>query len=221
MKKSVVFMAIMFCLFTTGAFALPVHFTDTDFAVVYGDNSESVSISPPDITITFQAQPSQATMFWDDVDGIGIEYDYEDDEIEGDYERLTVAFSETVVLSEVYITDLFNEWGYLETGWYTLNGSQTPVLFSASADQEIGLTNGELTLNIGQSVVSITFGAPGLICSEQSVGISRGYGGTYAGVCGLHGSSVVLVKRAHRCLQPYHPIDMPSNLRKRCRNVIA
>ena len=167
MKKSFVLAAVVFCLCTTGAFALPVYFTDTDFQDVYGENSYSVPVNPPDITITFQAQPNQATMFWDDVDGIGIEYDYEDDEIEGDYERLTVAFSETVVLSEVYITDLFNEWGYLETGWYKLDGSQTPVWFSASADQEIGLTNGELTLNIGQSVDSITFGAPGLICSEN------------------------------------------------------
>ena len=62
------------------------------------------------------------------------------------------------------ITDLFNENGYLERGYYQLNGSGSWIEFTALPSQTSG-TNGELTVPIDSSILvtSIAFKAPGLI----------------------------------------------------------
>lgn len=68
-------------------------------------------------------------LYWDDKDGFGLtDPSYEADEIENP-EYLRLDFSKSVYVSEVYLTDLFNEplegyrSGYfLEQGAYSLNG---------------------------------------------------------------------------------------------------
>ena len=89
-------------------------------------------------------------------------YSYENDEIEG-RERLRIAFSTPVYLSSVLLTDLFNE-GYLERGFYRLNGTGDWIRFKADPGQTPG-TNGELELLFDSSVIvnSIAFRAPGLL----------------------------------------------------------
>jgi hypothetical protein len=102
-------------------------------------------------------------------DGIGIRYSYENDEIESD-EILEISFSESILLSYVNLTDLFNEWGYLETGsyYYSYQGTTSgEVFFSADPLETIGDTYGEYTLGVDQYVDSIYFKAPGDIGNED------------------------------------------------------
>src|SRR6185312_1764153 len=60
----------------------------------------------------------------DSEDGLGVRNSYENDEIES-VESLTVSFSETVLISDVFLTDLFIEdpllgRPYAEVGYYTV-----------------------------------------------------------------------------------------------------
>ena len=123
-------------------------------------NQPSYSAVIDGYTITATTLPTGARLWWDSTDGIGVQYRYENDEIEG-VERLRISFSTPVNLSSVLITDLFNE-GYLERGAYQLNGRGSWISFQALPDQTPG-TNGELVMAIDSStaVSSITFRAPG------------------------------------------------------------
>jgi hypothetical protein len=113
-------------------------------------------------TLTITAMPTGARLWWDSTDGFGVKYLLESDEVQG-IERLKIGFASPVRLSSVLITDLFNEDGYLERGYYQLNGSGSWIEFTALASQTSG-TNGELTVPIDSSVLvnSILFKAPGL-----------------------------------------------------------
>jgi hypothetical protein len=126
-------------------------------------NQPSFSASADGNMITLTAMPNGARLWWDSTDGLGVRYLFESDEIQG-IERLKIGFAVPVNLSSMLITDLFNENGYLERGYYQLNGSGNWVEFTALASQTPG-TNGELTVPINPSILvnSITFKAPGLV----------------------------------------------------------
>jgi hypothetical protein len=126
-------------------------------------NQPSFSASVDGFTVTVAAWPFGARLWWDSTDGVGVRYAYENDEIES-RERLRIAFSTPVHLSRVLVTDLFNE-GYLERGYYQLNGSGTWVEFSADSSQTPSSSNGQLTLTLDPTVPvsSILFRAPGRI----------------------------------------------------------
>ena len=130
-------------------------------AATFGDamNRASFSTTVAGNTISVTATPGEALLWWDHTDGFGVQYRYENDEIES-VERLKIQFSAPVQLSSVLITDLFNE-GYLERGSYQLNGSGNWISFFA--DQTPSNPNGELTvlLDPGIRVYSITFRSPG------------------------------------------------------------
>jgi hypothetical protein len=126
-------------------------------------NQSSYSASVDGNTITLTAMPTGARLWWDSTDGLGVRYLFESDEIQG-VERLKISFAAPVQLESVLITDLFNEDGYLERGYYQLNGSDSWIQFTALASQTSG-TNGELTVPIDPSVLvsSILFRSPGLV----------------------------------------------------------
>jgi hypothetical protein len=126
-------------------------------------NQPSFSAGIDGNTITLTAMPTGASLWWDSVDGLGVKFLLESDEIQG-IERLKIGFAIPVSLSSVLITDLFNEDGYLERGYYQLNGSGSWIEFTALASQISG-TNGELTVPIDSSILvsSIAFKAPGLV----------------------------------------------------------
>jgi hypothetical protein len=125
-------------------------------------NQSSFSTGIDGNTITLTAMPTGASLWWDGVDGLGVKFLFENDEVQG-IERLKIDFASPVRLSSVLITDLFNENGYLERGSYQLNGSGNWIEFTALASQTSG-TNGELTVPVDAGVLvnSITFKAPGL-----------------------------------------------------------
>lgn len=112
--------------------------------------------------VTLSAEPAGATLYWDSTDGFGVRYNYEVDEVEGD-ERLMLTFDDGPVhLNTLYLTDLFNENGYLETGSYSLDGGGW-VDFAADANKfPSPATNGEKALDVGGALVSsVAFRAPG------------------------------------------------------------
>ncbi len=159
-------------LLTTGVQAAVISFTDDgpapvlDFSPALGLPSFTIDIGGVDLTLT-PGPPDpvfQPSLWWDNIDGFGVQYSYEEDEIEGS-EYLRLSFSKPFVLDTIYIADLFNENGYTERGFYQLDGGNT-VAFLAAADQNLGEAgdNGELALIIGGvTVESILFTAPGLI----------------------------------------------------------
>ena len=139
------------------ALALSVNFTDGTWDGAQGQSSFTSHSSGIDlyayngnISVNYPYGPSGDNSGYD---GLGIN----DDEIGSyGYERLSIYFAAPVTLNQVYITDLFKYEGpdgQSEIGLYSLNGTSSFTSFSSA-----GLSNGRLTLDIGQSNVSyITF----------------------------------------------------------------
>jgi hypothetical protein len=163
---------IAILLLASSAPAAVIYFTDQgpppapDFSPALGLASFSIDIG--DVELTFTPGPPDSvnppSLWWDNVDGFGVQYSYEQDEIEGS-EFLKLSFSTPFVLDTIYIADLFNEHGYTEYGWYQLNGGPLQTFF-ADPGQNLGAPgdNGETALNIGGITVNeILFTAPGLI----------------------------------------------------------
>lgn len=124
------------------------------------------------IEITVAPSNAGATLWHDDVDGIGVREDYEADEIEG-AEVLQVTFSQPVVLDEILISDLFweprsGQW-YLEEGSYRINDGEWIDFQADAADPYTFLAkNGEIGLDISNMTVeSISFRAPGYVWNSE------------------------------------------------------
>jgi hypothetical protein len=108
-------------------------------------------------------------MTYNSGDGIGIHESgaggWEYDEIEWD-ELFLVEFKNNgnltdYFLDEIYITDLFNEHGYLEKGTYRLLTDGTWdswTTFTAQTNQYLGSTNGMLSIPVGEHAKAIEFG---------------------------------------------------------------
>jgi hypothetical protein len=126
-----------------------------------GNRQGSYTKTQSGITLTLNATPSPGTLWWDDKDGIGIRLSYEKDEIE-DNEILEVAFHEATTLSTIYVADLFVEKGYIETGFYRINGGGW-IGFDAASLPGTG-TNGEHAIVFDQAIAGVNtvgFRAPG------------------------------------------------------------
>ena len=164
MKRIWLILAAIF-LSAAIAAASPIDFRDE---LTFGGALDQTSFSTTvdGLGLAFTPSPSGATLWWDDQDGIGVQFDYEQDEIEGD-ELLELNFSMEVYVAEIYISDLFNEWGYREFGAYRLDDQPLWNPFFADEDQLIGATNGELTLLVGEWADTITFWAPGIIGNQN------------------------------------------------------
>lgn len=167
MKKTIYYlfvMALMFCFLGGNAEAISIDFRDSTFKPFLPVEGNSLDRTVGDINLSITAGPQEALLYWDNTDGFGVQYAYENDEIEGSEEFLRVSFSESVYLSGFFVTDLFaddhNE-GYDEYGWYSINGGPNVEIW-ADPNQTPG-TNGELFVEVGAEVNYIVFGAPGLI----------------------------------------------------------
>jgi hypothetical protein len=152
------------------AFAAYVDFTEVADLSVNGEDSWSYD-TVDGVTVTVTAMPDEpvnaTSLYWDSDDGFGVNgWSYEDDEIEG-FESLEIRFTDTasseaveVQVDELYLTDLFNEHGYLETGTATLDNGSIDI--EADPNEILGSgSNGELTLAVAEATTSITLKAPG------------------------------------------------------------
>jgi hypothetical protein len=166
--KFVILAAFLVFLLAGTAGAATVDFRDAAFSGALNQSSFSANVDGNTITVT--AMRTGAKLWWDPTDGFGVQSrkGYENDEIEG-RERLKIGFSVPVHLSGVLITDLFHENGYLERGFYKLNGTGKWISFSADPGQRPSTSNGELMLSVDPSisVSSILFRAPGRLPGNQ------------------------------------------------------
>ncbi|MBW2273522.1 MAG: PEP-CTERM sorting domain-containing protein [Deltaproteobacteria bacterium] len=122
------------------------------------------------VSLTIRANPSPATFWQDDKDGLGVRLSYEKDEIEAE-EVLEVVFNTTVAVSAIYISDLFIERGYVETGSYRINRG-TWVEFDAKNLPGTGArdSNGEHIIDLGGligGVQLVEFRAPGKFFEDE------------------------------------------------------
>ena len=156
--------AILTLLLAANSSAFTVDFRDAAFSGANYKTSFSTGVDG--FALTLKAGPYGARLYQDSTDGLGIRYSYDKDEIEGS-ERLRILFSTPVYLSSVLLTDLFNE-GYLERGYYRLNGTGDWIGFKADPSQTWG-TDGELELlfDANNPVNSIAFKAPGWLPSKH------------------------------------------------------
>ncbi|MHC4161709.1 MAG: PEP-CTERM sorting domain-containing protein [Planctomycetota bacterium] len=142
-------------LLTSVAWADTVDFRDPN---LFGPASNQTSFDVGVLDgyeLTLLPAPEGARLWWDAVDGFGVRYSYEDDEIEG-VEKLTVHFSAPVYLDTIHVSDLFLEGGRREIGFYQLDGG-TKRSFAAVP----GAPNGERSIDVGAAVRTIDFSAPG------------------------------------------------------------
>ena len=123
------------------------------------------------VRVTVTPEPDGSLLYWDAKDGFGVRGPgYEYDEVEGS-ELLVISFSQPVEVTNVALTDLFNEFSwaagmYQESGFITLSDG-TVVEVEAAANQTPG-TNGELTVAVNAVTQSITFSAPGRVDGENN-----------------------------------------------------
>lgn len=150
------------------AFTAIIDFTDSDFGP--GMNQPEFTVSVSGVDLTFSAMPTGATLWWDNIDGYGVQSgSYEPDEIEGP-EMLNLNFSKPFNLNAIYISDFFNERDYIEEGEYKLDDG-TWIPFTADPNQlPSPASNGELAILFGDPVIvsDIMFRAPGLAIDGQN-----------------------------------------------------
>jgi hypothetical protein len=138
--------------------ALTVDLRDAAFAGA--DNQSSFTAVVDGLAVTTTALPHpDATLYWDGVDGFGVRYGYEADEIE-ECEVLRITFSEQVYIEAIHLTNLFYEDGYIEWGAYEVDQTGASYGFAALPSQGGG-TNGERTVDVGLFARTIEFRAPG------------------------------------------------------------
>jgi len=171
MKKTglLLIMFSLVVLWGTNCYAVPIiDFADSKFAVVHGENMQTVSDVYGDLDITFYSFPEDKKLTFNPgpvggVDGIGIG----DDEISRG-EILYLEFSLNINISKIYITDLFYEgrYPYQEQGQYSLyDGSSWSTWHPFEApigNLPYSTTNGELEIDIDPllSINALQFKAP-------------------------------------------------------------
>jgi hypothetical protein len=143
------------CLLASAAWADTVDFRDPNLFGPADEQTSYEAVVLDGYTMTLLPAPDGARLWWDAVDGFGVRYSYEKDEIEG-VERLSVHFSSAVHLDTIHVTDLFYEGWRREVGDYQLDGGDWHR-FRA----KWGAPNGELSIPVGETVQTIGFSAPG------------------------------------------------------------
>jgi hypothetical protein len=155
--------ALCVLLVAAPAFAAEVDFRSSEFSSA--NHRSSFTYTADDgVTLTLTAGPAFSTLYQDSADGFGVRSltGYDSSQVEG-RETLTISFSETVLITDVFINDLFIErtllgGTYAEIGYYTTVNGTTEF----RAIQGAG-TSGELTLHPDVWVDAIVFTAPGLV----------------------------------------------------------
>jgi len=111
--KKILVLTVLSVLFLAGsAMAWSIDFRDTSYSGAQGETS----FSHTGDGLTLDAFPGGAYLTWGSNDGIGVGgVAYEPDEIELD-EILNITFDNSVLLSEIFLTDLFYE--QRQEQWY-------------------------------------------------------------------------------------------------------
>lgn len=147
-----------------------IDFRDRHFAAANRQQSFSTVVDGIAFTISAEvAGGGNATLWWDRKDGLGVRYNYEKDEIEGT-ERLRLSFASTIGISEIYISDLFVERGYSETGSYQIESSPAVTFDALSLMGTDGnKRNGEHLISIDPILPAneIVFFAPGRVNGQS------------------------------------------------------
>jgi len=144
-------------LIAGSASATMIDFTSAAFAAAHGQSQFSTDVGGVGVTV-LEAQPIGAELYLTS-DGIGVDSPWglaDPGEINVP-EELVISFDQAQFINEVYVTQLFQERGWLgtvnESGWYSIDGGDK-IYFEAAGDP-----NGLLTLAVGQEATSISFGA--------------------------------------------------------------
>ena len=139
--------------FVASADLITVNFADNAFSGA--DEKTSFTSEEHGIKLTAYPEKPFAAKLTQSVDGIGIKYglDLTSEEVNGK-EVLTIDFGRDVNLESVYISNL-DQLDNRDNGKYVLSNGYEKKFKSINRD-------GELTLNINQTVSSIKFSAPGL-----------------------------------------------------------
>lgn len=148
----------------TGAHALSIDFRDAAFGAGLNLTAHTFAVAGiGDVTVSALPGPD-AVLWWDAIDGFGVQHDYEADEIEGT-ETLLVQFANPVELTGIHLTDLFNEHGYLEMGAYALDGGAAVNFLADPWQTDSGNGVRYLVPDGGHALISsVAFTAPGYIC---------------------------------------------------------
>lgn len=153
------------CLLAGPAFAVS-YSPQVDFReeAIWGGAHDQASYTATQngVEITLTAKPTSANLYWDSADGIGVQYSYENDEIE-EGERLVVEFGAESQLSAIYVSDLFLENGYDEIGFYKIkDGTWHSWVMFDSTLPGTG-ENGEHVIEFDPAitVTALKFKAPG------------------------------------------------------------
>ena len=174
--KKIILSCTLILLLATGAQAGTV-IDFTDFVIdtstlgrVYKTTVPVIGIGDIDMRFAAQAaagQTSLTNLWWDDIDGFGVQYSYEPDEIEGPEFLLLEFENGPVFLNKFGVADLFNE-GYLEMGIYRTDTSAWEEFFALSDQYPDPASNGERWVEVNQVVSWLKFSAPGLLQNGQN-----------------------------------------------------
>jgi len=162
MKKYFIAFTVSVSVFlASSAFAITIDFRDNVWEGAGGLGSFTYG------DVTLSANPQDAVLWQDGIDGIGIINGYENDEIEGS-EVLQVSFASEVYLEAIYLADFFYEcrwWGgcYSEIGYYSLNGADWTQMTALNPSN----SNGEASFVVGEIASSLWLRAPGRIGGED------------------------------------------------------
>jgi hypothetical protein len=143
-------LALVFGVGATSSHASLIDFTDSVWSGAHGQNNYTVNLPLFGFDLTVSANGNR-NLYWDAQDGIGI-LGGEGDEVDRQ-ERLTISFSQSVSLLDFGLTDLFNERGYRERGFYNLDGGPTQS-FLANPSQNQNNSNGILVVSTGGAQVN-------------------------------------------------------------------
>ena len=122
-KINIIFLVLLAVGIAANVDATLIDFRSSEFQSADMKSSEYFST----YGLTVAAVPECATLYHDTIDGFGVRYSYEDDEIEGPVERLHLSFDSAVRLYGILITDLFYEpfnygsGSYSEKGYYKID----------------------------------------------------------------------------------------------------
>ena len=153
MKKTSLLVLFMFFGVISSSQASEIDFRLAPFSAA--NNQTSYFYNQAGLTIT--PLPTDATLYQDSVDGLGVRHSYEYDEIEAD-ETLWLHFNTPQWLNSILISDLFNEPYNAGGGSFQEEGSYSFDLISwtgimADSGQTPPGTNGELKIEFTEPPV--------------------------------------------------------------------
>ena len=174
--KKIILACTFILLLAVGAQAgTVIDFTDFVISSPLGDtyNTTVPIIGIGDVRLRFRSlvdadSNEDSLLWWDDEDGFGVQYSYEQGEIESPEYLLMRFVNGPFVLNRFGVADLFND-DYLEIGKYRTSNSTDWISFEALPDQYPNpVSNGERWVDVNEAVEWVRFWAPGILQNGQS-----------------------------------------------------